>query len=200
MKKIIITTIIICVGIVAYYSLQTNSGNITQDKKLIINKSDIQTIPSNTQVSKVIDTTDKIENLNTPSQVEEQLEEWDKKIDQIEAEFEQRMSKLFYEELRLDEPTFKEYLSMRKGMADDKIRAFESFHQEMEQKHGESYTYNPTDEEIQFEKEIQQMYEKNLLTLIGKANFIRYKEVRDRFNEELMENQDPNMGVVLMDF
>ena len=51
-----------------------------------------------------------------------------------------------------------------------------------------------------FEKDIRSKYDEVLLKLIGQNRFTRYLEVRDRFNQDLMEKQDPNQGVILMDF
>jgi len=138
--------------------------------------------------------------MNLDVDVDKQMKGWEEKFDVIETEWKSKIKNLFVEELALKESVYKEYLKMKEGLDKDKVRAFDSFHKEMEAKYGASYTYNPTEQEKQFEKDIRTKYDQVLMKLIGQENFSRYLETRDRFNQDLMEKQDPDEGVILMDF
>lgn len=138
--------------------------------------------------------------LNNDEEVEEKMEKWDEQFDQLEREWKNLVLNLFTSELGLEKAAYDDYLLMKEGLSKDKLRAFEAFHAEMEKKYGDNYTYNPSDEEIQFEKDIQQKYDELLKSKLGEEKFMKYLELRDNFNQSLMEKQDPNEGVILMDF
>lgn len=138
--------------------------------------------------------------LNQPDDVDLQMKKWDEEYDRIEKEWNNLVSQLFSEELHLSKEVYEDYLKLRDGLSNDKIRAFEAFHKEMEAKYGENYTYNPTDEEMSFERDIQKKYDSILKEKIGEDNFTKYQILRDNYNNTLIEKQNPDDGVILMDF
>lgn len=138
--------------------------------------------------------------LNQPDDVDLQMKKWDEEYDRIEKEWNNLVSQLFSEELHLSKEVYDDYLKLREGLSNDKIRAFEAFHKEMEAKYGENYTYNPTDEEMSFERDIQKKYDSVLKEKIGEDNFSKYQILRDNYNNTLIEKQNPDDGVILMDF
>lgn len=138
--------------------------------------------------------------LNQPDEVDDQMKKWDAEYDRIEKEWNNLVSQLFADELHLEKAVYEDYLKLRDGLSNDKIRAFEAFHKEMEAKYGDNYTYNPTDEELSFERDIQKKYDDVLKEKIGEENFNKYIILRDNYNNTLMEKQNPDDGVILMDF
>ncbi|EQC44046.1 hypothetical protein [Bacteriovorax sp. Seq25_V] len=202
MKKnlliIAIITIIAVGGILLFVKKGENVEDISKHFKLDTNS-------VITGQDKTFETTDEqrvieASKLNSDVEVEEQMEKWDEQYDQLEKEWKNLVLNLFTVELNLEQAAYEDYLLMKEGLSKDKLRAFEAFHAEMEKKYGDNYTYNPSDEEIQFEKDIQQKYDELLKSKLGEGNFIKYLELRDNFNQSLMEKQDPNEGVILMDF
>lgn len=199
MKKLVVALFLVIIFIVAGVFFLESEQEI--EPELVIRDVDISKLATK---KKIQETTDQINPQDkkqfTQQEAQEHLEEWEEVFDRIESEFNKEIKTLFVKRLNLTEATFTEYLKMREGMENDKIRAMDAFHKEMERKFGPNYSYNPTEEEIKFGDEIRKRYEKTLMDLIGKENFIQYLEARDRYNESLMENQDPEKGVILMEF
>jgi hypothetical protein len=201
MKKFIIGFGVLALGATIFIFVSKDSAEVESEiPQGTVMKKDLSKAPVSAQAQKVMQKVDEAKKLNDDKQVDAQMDEWDKEFDKIEAAWQTKVQALFVNELGLEEAVYKDYLKMKEGLDQDKIRAFDSFHKEMEAKYGPSYSYNPTEQERQFEKDIRAKYDEVLMKKIGKNHFARYLEVRDRFNQDLMEKQDPDKGVILMDF
>ncbi len=197
MKKVVSLFAVVALGVSAYVFF-SKDNKVEVENETLVSKEAKKEVEKKkaAQSARVI----KAKSLNTDKNIEAKMEGWDAKFDQIESAWNDKTKKLFLEEFGLEEKMYKEYKKMKVGLDNDKVRAFESFHKEMEAKYGASYSYNPTEQERQFEKDIKTKYDEVLKKRIGEKNFVRYLEVRDRFNQDLMEKQDPEEGVILMDF
>lgn len=133
-------------------------------------------------------------------ELERRLEAKEEEFDRLEEAWLENVKELFINELQLSQEQYKDYLNLREGLFNDKIQAFEDMHKQLEAKYGESYTYNPTEEEIKFDKEIQQKYDQVLMKKIGKEAFIKYLELRDRTNEQILEDTAQDDAAMLMEF
>ncbi|EQC50850.1 hypothetical protein [Bacteriovorax sp. DB6_IX] len=204
-KALILVGVIIVAGLVYIFvgnqkEVEIEQVETRQESQSVPDQKVAKTSPKPVEAEKIMQAVPKSKLINDQVDVDKQMEGWEEKYDEIEAKWTSQIKSLFIEEFQVEEKVYQEYLKMREGLEKDKVRAFDTFHQEMEAKYGPSYTYNPTEQERQFEKDIRSKYDEVLLKLIGQNRFTRYLEVRDRFNQDLMEKQDPNQGVILMDF
>ncbi|WP_412473633.1 hypothetical protein [Halobacteriovorax sp. YZS-1-1] len=138
--------------------------------------------------------------IQSDEELDKRLEEKEEEFDRLEEQWLSDVKDLFLNELQLTEREYKDYLNMREGLFSDKIAAFEDMHDQLEAKYGENYTYNPTEEEMAFDREIQKKYDELLLRKIGKEAFIKYLELRDRTNEKILESTKQDDAALLMEF
>lgn len=131
---------------------------------------------------------------------EEQMQKLEAYFEKVEKDWADRMNQLFVRELSLDSQKLTEYFKMREGYEQDKLDAFEDFHEEMIEKYGENYSYKPSEEEKLFTAKVRERYEAALIKLIGEEAYTRYIEVRDQFNRELSEIDDRELGFIKVDF
>src|SRR5690606_22083641 len=78
---------------------------------------------------------------------EEQMLKLEAHFEKVEKDWSDRMNQLFNKDLGLDPKVLQEYYKMREGYEQDKLDAFEDFHEEMIEKYGENYSYRPSEEE-----------------------------------------------------
>lgn len=200
MRRNIVIVVIIFVVAAGIYLFSKNEVSFEGSSQAPIHL-DSSTNPNTS--SKQVEQTQRVEEaakLNQSNDVDEQMKKWDEEYDRIEKEWNNLVSELFTQELNLTKEIYDDYLKLREGLSNDKIRAFEAFHKEMEAKYGENYTYNPTDEEMSFEREIQRKYDDVLKKKIGEESFFKYQSLRENYNNILIEKQNPDDGVILMDF
>ncbi|MBH47345.1 MAG: hypothetical protein CME71_04150 [Halobacteriovorax sp.] len=131
---------------------------------------------------------------------EDQMIKLEAYFEKVEKDWSDRMNQLFVRELGLEAKVLQEYWKMRDGYEQDKLDAFEDFHEEMIEKYGESYTYKPSEEEQLFAAKVREKYDEALLKLVGQDNYMKIVEVRDQFNRELSEVDDKELGFIKVDF
>lgn len=131
---------------------------------------------------------------------EEQMLKLEAHFEKVEKDWSDRMNQLFNKDLGLDPKMLQEYYKMREGYEQDKLDAFEDFHEEMIEKYGENYSYKPSEEEKMFTAKVRERYEQALIKLIGEQAYIRYTETRDQYNRELAEVEDKDLGFIKIDF
>tara|TARA_R110000868_G_scaffold132381_9_gene343353 strand:- start:6396 stop:7031 length:636 start_codon:yes stop_codon:yes gene_type:complete len=131
---------------------------------------------------------------------EDQMIKLEAYFEKVEKDWSDRMNQLFVRELGLEAKVLQEYWKMRDGYEQDKLDAFEDFHEEMIEKYGESYTYKPSEEEQLFAAKVREKYDEALLKLVGQDNYMKIVEVRDQFNRELAEVDDKDLGFIKVDF
>ncbi|MDD0852089.1 hypothetical protein HBN50_03230 [Halobacteriovorax sp. GB3] len=128
---------------------------------------------------------------------DEELEEMEEHFMEVEGRWRAEIEQLFIKELELSEEFVADYYKMREGFEKDSYLAFETYHEQMRLKHGDNYSYNPTEDEEAFQKEIRETYEKKLLEKMGKEKFRKYIQVKDRFNEGLIEGNDRKAALLI---
>lgn len=131
---------------------------------------------------------------------EEQMLKLEQHFEKVEKDWSDRMNQLFVKELGLEPKALEEYYKMREGYEQDKLDAFEDFHEEMIEKYGENYSYKPSEEEKLFTEKVRERYDQALIKLIGEEAYQRYLETRDQFNRELAEIEDKDLGFIKIDF
>jgi hypothetical protein len=86
---------------------------------------------------------------------------------------------------------YAQYVDLRNRNEKEKMQAYKEYHDYLRQKYGDKFTYNITDDQSIREKQINQRYLKELLTLIGPEKFKNYNAAKDELNEEIRrENKE----------
>ncbi len=137
---------------------------------------------------------------NTMALTEEEMEELEEYFEKIEEDWADQLKQLFKNELQLSSETMDQYEDLREGFEEEKLAAFQEYHEQMVAKHGENYAYRPSEDEKIFEKKVLDEYYDRLRKLLGDEAYNRYKEVRERFNERIKSEQDPAKGILVIDF
>lgn len=131
---------------------------------------------------------------------EEEMEELEEYFEKIEEEWGEMLQNLFKSELALSKETIEQYEDLREGFEEEKLAAFQEYHEQMVAKHGENYAYRPSEDEKIFEKKVLDEYYDRLRKVLGDDSYSRYTEVRERFNERIKSEQDPAKGILVIDF
>lgn len=131
---------------------------------------------------------------------EEEMEELEEYFEKIEEEWGETLEQLFKQELQLSKETIEQYEELREGFEEEKLAAFQEYHEQMVAKHGDNYAYRPSADEKIFEKKVLDEYFDRLRRVLGDEAYGRYSEVRERFNERIKSEQDPAKGVLVIDF
>lgn len=131
---------------------------------------------------------------------EEEMEKLDEYYDQVEEEWDKSMKNLFVAEFGMTEDDFNDYLKMREGYEDDRLDAFQDFHEQMVEKYGDNYTFSPSEDMKTFEGKLKQDYQDLLRKKIGDENFKRYLEVQDEFNERIRREQEKDVPPLLIEY
>ena len=137
---------------------------------------------------------------NTMALTEEEMEELEEYFEKIEEEWADQLKQLFKNELQISDEVMEQYEDLREGFEEEKLAAFQEYHEQMVAKHGENYAYRPSADEKVFEKKVLDEYYDRLRKLLGDESYNRYVEVRERFNERIKSEQDPAKGILVIDF
>ena len=128
-----------------------------------------------------------------------EIEEFEEYFEAVEKNWIIQIESLFIGEFSLTEDKIENYLDIREGYEEEKMIAFQEFHEYMIQKHGENYTFTPTPDMEQFENKVVQTYKEKMEQFLGENNYVRYKEVLEEYNNRLRREQDPDKGVILIE-
>lgn len=131
---------------------------------------------------------------------EDEMEELEEYFEKIEEEWGEALEQLFKQELQLSKEVLEQYEDLREGFEEEKLAAFQEYHESMVAKHGENYAYRPSEDEKIFEKKVLDEYYDRLRKVLGDEAYGRYTEVRERFNERIKAEQDPRLGILIIDF
>ena len=131
---------------------------------------------------------------------EEEMEELEEYFEKIEEDWGETLEQLFKQELQLTKETIEQYDDLREGFEEEKLAAFQEYHEQMVAKHGDNYAYRPSLDEKIFEKKVLDEYYDRLRKILGDDAYSRYSEVRERFNERIKSEQDPSKGILIIDF
>lgn len=131
---------------------------------------------------------------------EEELDKMDAQLEKFEKGWDDRVEKLFLKELDLQKVDFEDYKMMRKGFEDDRLEAFEEFHEKMAREKGPHYSYSPTEEMLQFEGKLKKEYLDTFRRRFGEDAFVKYYNALETYNSEMRQKMDPAMGILHIDF
>ena len=82
------------------------------------------------------------------------------------------------------EKEFVIYSGMRELNEKEKAKAYKEYHDYLRKKHGDTFTYNISEDQSIREKAINQKYLKELLKVVGEEKFQTYVKARDKINED----------------
>lgn len=226
MKRIFFVMLfILLVGLIAFYSISNQETEDFSEFKLTSNESSSlkdEGLRNSNDNKEEVDNIVKIENKKIQAKAKKQDEQnnnentfqttpderaipddeltaMNEKFQKVELEWENKMRDLIFNEFDLDQKAFDEYVALKEGFQRDKIEAFEEYHQFMQEKYGENYSYQPTDDEIAFSVKINEEYLLNMKKLFGEERYLRYLEFRDQYNNHLKETLNPEVGIILME-
>ncbi len=131
---------------------------------------------------------------------EEEVEELDELLAHYEEEWDKDTKNLFLNELKLSEEDYEDYLMMRDGFEEDRVEAFQEFHNRMAQEKGSSYSYSPTAEMVENEERIRGEYLKLFKERYGEEAFVKYSNLLEGYNDRIRREADPKHGVLRIDF
>lgn len=131
---------------------------------------------------------------------EEELDKMDAQLDKFEKGWDDRVEKLFLTELNLQKVDFEDYKLMRKGYEEDRLEAFEEFHERMAKEKGLHYTYSPTEEMLQFEGKLKKEYLDTFRRRFGEDAFVKYFNALEAYNAKMRQEGDPDLGILSIDF
>jgi endonuclease III-like uncharacterized protein len=198
MKWAITAAVVVLIGVGIYFS---GLGSSNDDKSSETKASDKEEAnPGSTSDNKPLSKLDGDKAPNTMALTEEEMEELEEYFEKIEEDWADQLKQLFKNELQLSNEIMEQYEDLREGFEEEKLAAFQEYHEQMVAKHGENYAYRPSEDEKIFEKKVLDEYYDRLRKLLGDEAYNRYKEVRERFNERIKSEQDPAKGILVIDF
>ncbi|MEC7277852.1 MAG: hypothetical protein VXV96_16130 [Bdellovibrionota bacterium] len=131
---------------------------------------------------------------------EEEVEELDELLAHYEEEWDKDTRNFFLNELKLSEEDYEDYLMMRDGFEEDRVEAFQEFHNRMASEKGSSYSYSPTAEMVENEERIRGEYLKLFKERYGEEAFVKYSNLLEGYNDRIRREADPKHGVLRIDF
>ena len=131
---------------------------------------------------------------------EEEMEKMDQVFESYEKGWDKKMRDLMQTQLGMSEEDYGDYLKMRDGYEEDRLEAFESFHERMAQERGPHYSYSPTQEMIDFDKKLRQEYLDLYRNRYGEEAFARYMDALEKYNDKIRREADPAYGVINIEF
>lgn len=130
---------------------------------------------------------------------DEELADLEKYFDKIEKKWTQKVEAYFKENFP-GENVFNEFSNLRDRFEEEKVLAYENFHERMLDKFGEDYEFRPTEIDDKEVREINDRYEDELKNLLGEEHFQTYIEMREDFNEQIRKNQSDQFGYMAIEF
>lgn len=206
MKKVVIVAVILLVVAGGFWylgqghkaPLVKSESVLTEMESKLLEEDSMEAPIGEEQVTKKVES--KGDDGSIKELSDEDLKKIDEQFEKVEKEWATEVEQLFVGELGLNSLAFEQYKALREAYDEDKYEAERDFHDFMRKKYGEKYSYNPTETQEIYENRIQEKYESQLKKILGEKSFIRYLEVREKFNQQIMEEQDPKDGVMLIDF
>lgn len=131
---------------------------------------------------------------------DKEMDDMDKQFDDFEKGWDESVERLFLKELNLEKVDFEDYKVMRKGYEEDRLEAFESFHQKMAQEKGLHYTYSPTEEMMEFEEKLRKEYLDTFRRRFGEEAYVKFYNALENYNSEMRKKMDPELGILHIDF
>lgn len=201
MKKIIAVLVLVIIAASGYLVWQAGTDSAEEsvlvEERVVLTPNDEQEQVRDEGAAKLSGASEKgPERSLSP----DELKELEDNFDKVEKEWAIAMDKLFTEELKLGADALAEYEKLREAYDQDKYQAFQEYHAKLQEKYGDNYQYNPTEQMEEFENTVLEGYQEKLKAQIGEEGMRKYIETLDAFNERLMREQDQNQGSILIDF
>ena len=210
MKKILILSVILGLGVLTFFLLRSDESQ----PEVVVEKAmpdSLKSDPSKTQEKpeKQVSKKEKeekededirgVESSKKLTTIKD-MEDIDQTYIRVEREWAEVMEHLFIREFNLTDEDFQDYKAMKEGFGEDKIEAFEEFHEEMQEKHGDAYSFKPTEEMEVFEKKILKEYQDLLRKKLGDEYFKTYLKALDDFNDKLARGAKEGEPFLRMEF
>ena len=211
MKKFISPLIvIILIGLIIFVFSTRNKKIRSIDDKSSSSQSRTGRIKSETNENKLFDASSKLEEKTKgtstasvdidPQQLsDEEIAEFEEYFEEVEKNWATQIEALFVGEFSLGEDALEKYMNLREGYEEEKMIAFQEFHEFMVSKYGENYSFQPSADMESFENKVEVVYLEKMKNLLGQENFERYLEVKNEFNERIRKEQDSDKGVILIE-
>jgi hypothetical protein len=131
---------------------------------------------------------------------EEEMNKMDEIFEGYEKGWDNEMRSVLVTQMGLSEEDYGDYLKMRDGYEEDRLEAFESFHEKMAEERGPHYSYSPTQEMIEFDQKLKREYLDLFHKRYGEEAFARYQDALDKYNSKIRSEADPNYGILTIEF
>ena len=216
MKKILLLCFVLIIGVGIFYFSQEDVTFVEEsEKKSNTNSSDSNISKTDSSIKplnvsgkpspkklKEKEDMEKIDEDKYESEPlsQKEIAEMEEYFNRVEAMWAFGVSKLFTKKFGLSKDFVKEYMAMRDHYEEEKTKAFDDFHTRMVEEYGDSYSYKASEDQEEFEKKILKAYLKQLSEKLGEDNYKRYMRYKEQFNEKLRMQQNPEQGVLLIDF
>lgn len=213
MKKIIAGLslfLILALGVVYFFSQRPPEILIESDISLALDKEEkpnpketepLTKVEASKETPKKMDPVSSRSKTSFPEALsEEEVEELDELLAHYEEEWDKDTRNFFLNELKLSEEDYEDYLMMRDGFEEDRVEAFQEFHNRMASEKGSSYSYSPTAEMVENEERIRGEYLKLFKERYGEEAFVKYSNLLEGYNDRIRREADPKHGVLRIDF
>jgi len=130
----------------------------------------------------------------------QELEEMDKSFEKMEEQWDKEMATFFISDMSLSQQDYGDYLKMREGFEEDRLEAFEDFHERMSAKYGDSYRYSPTLDMQDFEGKLKKEYLDLFRRRYGEEAYVLYLNRLESFNDNLRRKSNPDEGILFIEF
>lgn len=121
-------------------------------------------------------------------------------FEEVEQEWQSDMESLIRQDLGLSEEVLERYYELRDDYDEAKLMAFEDYHEEMIDEHGEDYAFNPSVQMEDFDNNVLPQYLEQLEKLIGQEGVRKYTQMKDEFNQRIRKKGHPGAALILIDF
>lgn len=167
-----------------------------KDKKRSLKKSE-DTDYEDTEIQKKTSSSEKLmdSGLN-----KNELKEINKRISSVELGWKKRIQKVFIDELSLKGTDIEDYYLMRSKYEEDRLEAFEDFHEKKIYEKGGSYKFPATEEESHIENKIRKEYLNAFRRRFGDDAFVKYYNALERYNESIRQSSSTKDDFLNVDF
>lgn len=137
---------------------------------------------------------DEVLNGESVTPLEEYVEE------DISYMWSQKARNLFVDELGFAEKDYEDYLNLRDRFETERMQVFSDFYEEMANKYGDSYSFEPSQEMKDVESRIKQDYLDQLRGRLGEEGFSRYQQALKEFNDTTARRMEGSESIPYIEF
>jgi hypothetical protein len=130
---------------------------------------------------------------------EQEIEDLEEYFEKVEKEWNQKVEDLLLGELGMAPQVIQDFHSLREAYDQEKIESFQEFHEFMEEKYGEDYSFTPNQDMEATENKVLDVYQGRLRKLLGDSGHQRYRDTLDEYNKKIKSEQDETKGIMLIE-